>query len=83
MTNLTGADRNALRDISEEYGVVGAALEHVEALEAEVERLHLWVEAESGGATLPPNAVDAAIEIANERGKQVERLAVLLAAKDP
>ena len=46
----------------------------IATLEAEAKRLHRWVEGESQGAGLSPNTVDAAIEIANERGKQVERL---------
>ena len=46
----------------------------IATLEAEAKRLHRWVEGESQGAGLSPNTVDAASEIANERGKQVERL---------
>jgi hypothetical protein len=39
MSDLTNVDRKVLGHIASEYGIVGDALDHIEALEAEVERL--------------------------------------------
>jgi hypothetical protein len=44
----------------------------IEGLEVEMQRLHQWVLAESGGASLTPNTVDAAILIGTERGREME-----------
>ena len=54
---------------------LNAAADHIDALEAEVERLHHWVLTESGGATLTPNTVDAAIFIGTVRGHEMQSAA--------